>query len=302
MDERSTLTKMAKTGLVSLGTVVIVAMVVIPALMYWGNLETKETGPFGDSYGVVNTLFSGIAVVGIVWAILLQREEIISQREDLKHQREEMVQQKLAIKKQNFESSFFQFLRMLEEKYNSVEYQAHIPVPDNVNPCDVKDDYNKNEVYHEVSGPIEIKGETFIITKTKGHNAFIQAHLENDRASISISLNSYFLLLLSALQFVDESDFIQPGRCSEKKFYIDILRSRLTIYETILLCIMAAKPEWWVLGGEETKSHAFKKLIEKYSLFSDILVTGKHEDYIPCYDLSAFGDSRRDIIKVYFRP
>jgi len=34
-------------------------------------------GPFGDMFGAVNALFSGLAFAGIIVAILMQRQELI---------------------------------------------------------------------------------------------------------------------------------------------------------------------------------------------------------------------------------
>ncbi len=42
-----------------------------------------DRGTFGDMFGAVNSLFSGLAFVGVVFAILLQREELQLQREEL---------------------------------------------------------------------------------------------------------------------------------------------------------------------------------------------------------------------------
>ena len=50
-----------------------------------------ERGQFGDLFGSVNALFSGLAFLGLIYAILLQRKELSLQREELKLQREEMA-------------------------------------------------------------------------------------------------------------------------------------------------------------------------------------------------------------------
>lgn len=47
-------------------------------------------GVFGDSFGAINALFSGLASAGVIWAILLQRQELQIQRQELILQREEM--------------------------------------------------------------------------------------------------------------------------------------------------------------------------------------------------------------------
>lgn len=49
-----------------------------------------EAGPFGDMYGALNTLFSGVALAGIVLAILLQQRELQLQRRELELTRLEL--------------------------------------------------------------------------------------------------------------------------------------------------------------------------------------------------------------------
>lgn len=44
-------------------------------------------GEFGDTFGALNALFTGLAFAGVIIAILLQRESIKQQNEDLKIQR-----------------------------------------------------------------------------------------------------------------------------------------------------------------------------------------------------------------------
>ena len=43
----------------------------------------QERGQFGDLFGAVNALFSGLALAGVVYAILLQQEELSLQREEM---------------------------------------------------------------------------------------------------------------------------------------------------------------------------------------------------------------------------
>lgn len=50
-----------------------------------------ERGQFGDLFGAVNALFSGLAFAGLIFTIHLQRRELALQREELRLQREEMA-------------------------------------------------------------------------------------------------------------------------------------------------------------------------------------------------------------------
>ena len=49
-----------------------------------------ERGTIGDSFGMTNALFSGLAFAGVVYAILLQRQELALQREELRLTRDEL--------------------------------------------------------------------------------------------------------------------------------------------------------------------------------------------------------------------
>lgn len=66
--------------------------------------EPKGPGVFGDMFGAINSLFSGFALAGIIYTILLQREELSLQREELRLTREEM--KRSADAQENSDKSF----------------------------------------------------------------------------------------------------------------------------------------------------------------------------------------------------
>lgn len=53
-------------------------------------------GQFGDVFGAVNALFSGLAFAGLIYAILLQREDLALQRKELEMTRQELTRSALA--------------------------------------------------------------------------------------------------------------------------------------------------------------------------------------------------------------
>jgi len=55
--------------------------------------KESERGLFGDKFGAVNALFSGLAFAGVIYAIVLQRQELELQREELRRSVEESSQQ-----------------------------------------------------------------------------------------------------------------------------------------------------------------------------------------------------------------
>jgi hypothetical protein len=73
---------------------IIIAVIAIWGLSFISLFFFKdwsERGQFGDLFGSVNALFSGLAFAGLIYAILLQRKELSLQREELRLQREEMA-------------------------------------------------------------------------------------------------------------------------------------------------------------------------------------------------------------------
>ena len=90
-----------------------------------GNVD--KAGVFGDSFGVLTALFSGLAFAGIVFTILLQREELKLQRKELTLTREEMARQHSTLKKQNFENTFFQMLRLHNDIVNAIDLKRVAP-------------------------------------------------------------------------------------------------------------------------------------------------------------------------------
>ncbi len=58
---------------------------------YWALPDWQTRGQFGDVFGAVNALFSGLAFAGVIFAILLQREDLELQREELALTRQELA-------------------------------------------------------------------------------------------------------------------------------------------------------------------------------------------------------------------
>lgn len=52
--------------------------------------DWAKSGTFGDTYGALNALFSGLALAGVIVTILIQRTELKNQRIELSLQRNEM--------------------------------------------------------------------------------------------------------------------------------------------------------------------------------------------------------------------
>lgn len=67
-------------------------------------------GQVGDMFGVVNSLFSGLAFAGLIYTIILQRNELALQRKELKETRTVFQEQSSLMKLQQKVNVFFQML------------------------------------------------------------------------------------------------------------------------------------------------------------------------------------------------
>ena len=80
--------------------VVIYGSVILFVTWPISEVTVDKSGFFGDSFGLLTSLFSGLAFSGLILTLFLQREELSLQRKEIKDTREEM-------KFQNFETTFF---------------------------------------------------------------------------------------------------------------------------------------------------------------------------------------------------
>jgi len=75
-------------------------VVVLIVILYFGYLyinildyllpTLEQKALFGDSFGFANSILTGLSLLGLVFTILLQREELKLQREELKRNTEEL--------------------------------------------------------------------------------------------------------------------------------------------------------------------------------------------------------------------
>jgi hypothetical protein len=88
----------------------------IPIVIIWAStfflyklgLNKAQQGQFGDMFGAVNALFSGLAFWGLIITIRQQRDDLKLQSKELKETKDEF-------RNQNFQTTFFNLLRTQRE-------------------------------------------------------------------------------------------------------------------------------------------------------------------------------------------
>lgn len=234
-------------------------------VMEWFPWWTEENarGTFGDSFGVVNALFSGLAFAGVIYAILLQKKELELQRKELKLQRktleateveirgqkEQLQAQNETLQKQNFESSFFQLLTIHNDIVNSMKIR-------------------QNEEFGRecLSSVFRNLPSRYNTAQDRARNDISKTKLDiiNDAFEPLFSENRslvdhYFRHLHHVVKFVDDQrDF--PKEFKEKKLYTDFIRAQLSSPELGFLFYY----------GLSKRGTEFGILVKKYDFFEDV--------------------------------
>ncbi|MBH0236888.1 putative phage abortive infection protein [Methylobrevis albus] len=257
-------------NLLALLSLFLVMAVLYAANLFYGlNLSQSERGIFGDMFGAVNALFSGLACVGIGYAIFLQRQEIGLLRLDADRSRDLVEKQNVHMETQfksmsisNRQETFFNLVNLLESirsnlsKNNDDEdylddqgslFSKLDAVTKHMSKAyifETQIDMARRESNAEKAVEKYIAGE--ITRFTHEYNSIIKARYR-------FQFGKYFRFLLYVLKYVDE----ETG--DHAKLYAGIVRSTMSDHELRVLFFHLA-----------TDVNELKGYFEKYSLFKDI--------------------------------
>lgn len=92
-----------------IATIIVVGLWLVNWIIL-GQYSSEERGTYGDMFGVVNSLFTGLSFAGIIYTMYLQNKELSLQRQELKDTRAVMKEQSETLKLQTSESSYFRLL------------------------------------------------------------------------------------------------------------------------------------------------------------------------------------------------
>lgn len=227
--------------------------------------SAESRGTFGDMFGMINALFSGLALGGVIYTILLQRLELELQRDEIRYSSKQLKGQKEILDKQNFEDKFFRLLSLHEN------FVAQV-------------------------GTGEDKGKKFLSNQLNilNNNVKQEKSLEKliecfNRIVIIHSTRSLFEFIISLIKFVDSGKNLNTDN---KQEYINLFKHHLSNQELVLVIIHI-----YSLNSNEE----LLKLCEKYELFSHIqfeIGTSKKLQLIPEPNL-LFNDKLPHLKKYY---
>lgn len=257
---------------------VLVALIVAIALwlanLWYGlGLGPSDRGLFGDMFGAVNALFSGMAFVGVIYAISMQRHEIAIAKAEIRFtktildkQQEQLTLQNQETIKKTFENTYFQLLRLLTDITNQIDLQ--------------KTNRSGNVVITKGKDTFPIflerfKKEYSPPEKTLYGGQDFEASYEKFYDQHNTELGHYFRFLYNMVASIENSAI------DNKSFYAKILRAQLSDAEVAILFYNG-------LGKHGVQK--FKPLIEKYSLLKNVNDKDIVDQNLKAkYEASAFG-------------
>ena len=272
-----------------LGGAAVAAFLIILGLYiaYFKNLsvtnDSATWGTFGDYLGgTLNPIISFLALIGLLYTIHQQAQEMQATREELKlaaeQQRQQVEQQSRQseiFNLQQFESTFFSLLEQHNKAVEKIEAESILEK--------LHDIYNKKLYQITMSKPSEELSNSHAIKSIKQH----------------YELKSYFNLLFQILKFISISlsknsksnnsedskitikDFDSDNKISKKKLsqeyitpqermYSDILRSFIPNHILKLLALNCLTIDKFSQDYELENLYNFQGLLNRYALLEQL--------------------------------
>jgi hypothetical protein len=215
------------------------------ALVFWFTFDPASMeawAQFGDSFNMLNTLFSSIALVGVLLAIILQQQELKLQRQELEQNRQEFKDSAL-------ENAFFKMLETHQVMTsNIVIYERKAPLHAVLprvkkviehlksktavqSPKQSREEYKGLKALEHIARNLRLLGcELPRITAKEERLKIWRRSLSNLRQSLGRS-DCYIHSFINILDYVDS----QEGY-AEKERLINIATNQLTQIELRFIC------------------------------------------------------------------
>ncbi|WP_425903594.1 putative phage abortive infection protein [Agrobacterium radiobacter] len=167
--------------------------------------RSETLGQWGDTFGALNSLFAGLAAIGVVATLHLQRQALAAQKHDQARQR--------------FESHFFQLLALLRELRSEIKYKPSAVELIGSDAIAYFSGLLKRES-DEGSAEISSKDALAAVYRSKVHQ------------TAEASLGAYFRTLFNILRLTSEENSLS---IDDKEMYGNLVRAQLSTDD---LCIL----------------------------------------------------------------
>ncbi|WP_459175619.1 putative phage abortive infection protein [Ewingella americana] len=238
-----------------------------------------ELGQFGDSWGVITSIFSALAFIGVVFTVYSQHESLKKLKSDSKKQDEFLNTQK-------FENNLFQMLNFLQNIIKDMDIrvtrgkEARMIIHTG---RDVFAYFYKSSFHKECKAKLVTKKSIF--SNTIDYRKHLAEAFDKFYESKQQDLGHYLRFLYNIFKYIETSNI-----SSEDKFkYAGIVRAQISDYELLLLMYNC-----FTKNGEP-----FIKYIEKYMLLDNISFKKMfHEGHALLIPINSFGAQGELVVEI----
>jgi hypothetical protein len=230
--------------------IIILALILIIGLWFTNLLILRcysplERSSYGDMFGVVNSLFSGLAFGGIVLTIYLQHRE-------LNETREVFIKQNNTIALQRFENTLFNLLSVHHNIVNNIDY-SFLPI-----------NYDLGKAFELKGRDVFKESYRRLVSKLRIMNTIEEINIAylKEYENYNTDFGHYFRNLYRIFKLIDEMSLVPPEELFKTRYnYTSIVRAQLSDYELLWLAYNCVSDK-----GKER----FKPLVHRYTLLNNI--------------------------------
>ncbi len=235
-DEKKKMPPWVRVGIIA-GTLVLGS-----CIFGWYNRTFATEGAFT----IINSIFSGLAFVGLIIAIFMQREELELQRKELTEAKAEFKQQNDTLKHQRFEATFFNLLSVFNSVRTRIGEQQFSDMWSKL-----KSDFlNQQSLREAVPEQTELGLNSLkVIAAQEYNNKFFQ----NETRSI---LNIYFENFFNTLRYIESNSVLDSP---EELFYANVMFSQISNFEVAIVSYHLLLMEGNAVNIELAKKYGLTK-------------------------------------------
>mgnify|MGYP001030904443 CR=1 FL=1 len=241
-------------------------------LSYFTKLPPPNVaGEFGDQFGVLNTLFTGLAFVVVIITlrqqaeqIRLQRQDLQNQKEDLKLQREEMQRQCAEQKRQADEFGAPNRLMKIQQ-FDSFFYNYFNQIykfKEGVNEIKINNNGFKDKLIHLVYGIL------YDVYNHSADKALDDLSMDLIKGMIA-NMRFWGDSLYMCFQYILDNNYLDD---EQKMFYLRILSNSLDSTENKIIYFYGLFCKYYNIAEELNKNGILYKdrVIEQFSIDSTL--------------------------------
>ena len=250
-------------------------------------IDGKESGISGDIFLSLISLFSGLAFVGLIVIVYLQKKELQLQREEFDLTQKALKTQNVILQFQGFEKTFFKMISLHHEILNSIHWTVE----------EYERESRMNTLLASSSRGRKIVKELMGREVFEKHYSGLRSQLQGLIAPSEIDssyileygkykndFDPYFRNLYKIIVLIDSTQLTNDEECElefeEKYKYASIFRDQLSAYELLWLFYNCLSQ-----NGQK----GLKPLVEKYTLLKHInLEKVANKDHFYLFKRSAF--------------